>query len=191
MRRMNIAICTSVGTAVALGLLTLAPLPVRAQSDPLKAGERLVHALDCNICHSPKVFTEQGPQPDPTRLLSGHPANLPVPALPTGALGPEGWGGLFNPHMTAWAGPWGISFAMNLTPDDETGMGVWTEDLFRNAIRNGKHMGVGRPILPPMPWQAYSVLTDEEIHSIFLYLKSLPPVKNAVPAPVPPGGPGK
>lgn len=163
-----------------------------ASESVIKAGERLVEVLDCNICHSPKVFTAEGPIPDASRRLSGHPADVAVPAPPMDALGPDAWGGLFNPHMTAWAGPWGISFASNLTPDDETGIGVWTEDLFRNAIRNGKHMGVGRPILPPMPWPAYAHLTDEEFHAIFTYLKSLPPVKNPVPQPIPPGsaGPG-
>ncbi|MDO9695198.1 MAG: diheme cytochrome c-553 [Candidatus Latescibacteria bacterium] len=152
----------------------------------LQMGERLVQVLDCNICHSPKVFTPQGPRPDATRLLSGHPAGVRLPAIPKGVIGPEAWGGLHDNNMTAWAGPWGVSFATNLTPDNETGIGVWTEEMFVNAIRKGKHMGVARPILPPMPWQAYSHLSDEELRAVFVYLKSLPPIKNEVPAPLPP-----
>jgi hypothetical protein len=94
--------------------------------------------------------------------------------------------------MTAWAGPWGTSFAANLTPDIETGLGSWTEAMFVKAIRSGKHMGEGRPILPPMPWQVYKNLTDEDLKSIFAYLQSLPAVENAVPEPVPPpASPGK
>lgn len=160
------------------------------EETPIQKGERLVHVLDCNICHSPKVFTAAGPEPDPARLLSGHVSDEVLPALPAGGIGPTAWGGTFNNNMTAWAGPWGVSFASNLTPDEETGIGVWTEDLFMNAIRNGKHMGVGRPLLPPMPWPAYAKLTDDELRSIFAYLKSLPPVRNAVPNPLPPAAGG-
>jgi hypothetical protein len=56
---------------------------------------------------------------------------------------------------------------------------------------SGKHMGAGRPILPPMPWQNLSQAIDEDLRTIFAYLKSLPPVKNAVPAPIPPDELGK
>ena len=88
--------------------------------------------------------------------------------------------------MTAWAGPWGISFAANLTPDQNTGLGIWTEDMFLNAIRKGRHMGVSRRILPPMPWQVFRNLTDEDLKAIFAYLRSVPPVHNRVPEPVEP-----
>ncbi len=173
------------GVVVVLSLMSGIVL-AKPQGDLIAEGERLVHVLDCNICHSPKVFTEQGPVPDTSRLLSGHPAGDPMPEIPSGLVGPEGWGGLFNNHMTAWAGPWGVSFAFNLTPDEETGIGVWTEEMFVGSIRNGKHMSVGRPVLPPMPWPAYSRLTDEELRAIFAYLKSVPPIKNKVPDPVAP-----
>lgn len=177
-------------TSLCMLIMVSLALPAVAMAAPGKStvaeGERLVQALDCNICHSPKVFTAEGPQPDPERLLSGHPADSKLPPVPKGVVSPDGWGGLFNGHFTAWAGPWGVSFAANLTPDEETGIGVWTEDLFVGAIRHGKHMGVGRALLPPMPWQAYSNLTDEELHSIFTYLQSLEPVHNKVPEPIPP-----
>ena len=57
---------------------------------------------------------------------------------------------------TAWSGPWGVSFTANLTPDPETGLGRWTLRNFMDTIRSGRHMGRGRPILPPMPWTAYA-----------------------------------
>jgi hypothetical protein len=60
--------------------------------------------------------------------------------------------------------------------------------MFIKAIRNGKDMGEGRPILPPMPWPEYRHFTDDELKSIFAYLKSLPPISNAVPDPISPTG---
>jgi hypothetical protein len=54
---------------------------------------------------------------------------------------------------TAFAGPWGVSFAANLTPDLETGLGTWTEDMFVRALRTGTHRGEpqGRKLYPPWP----------------------------------------
>ena len=91
-----------------------------------------------------------------------------------------------NPMLTAWAGPWGVSFAANLTPDKETGIAEWSEEHFIQALRTGKHQGQpnGRDILPPMPWQFFKSMTDEDLKAIFAYLRSLPPVKNQVPLPV-------
>jgi hypothetical protein len=88
--------------------------------------------------------------------------------------------------MTAWSGPWGVSFTRNLTPDPETGIGKWTEQNFIDSLRNGKIMGKGRPLLPPMPWAMYGTLTDEDLKAMFAYLKTIPPVKNRVPEPLAP-----
>ncbi len=88
-----------------------------------------------------------------------------------------------------WAGPWGISFAANLTPDAATGLGGWTATQFIQTMRTGKHLGAGRPILPPMPVYALAAMTDPDLKALFAYLKSLKPVQNQVPAPVPPKGP--
>jgi hypothetical protein len=90
--------------------------------------------------------------------------------------------------MTAWAGPWGISYAANLTPDRNTGLGIWNEEMFVKAMRTGKHMGAGRDILPPMPWQGVAGLTDDDIKSIYAYLRTVPPIVNHVAAPVAPAG---
>ncbi len=99
-----------------------------------------------------------------------------------------------RPTFTAWAGPWGISYTANLTPDQNTGLGIWTEDMFIKAIREGKHMGTSRPILPPMPWPAFRNYSDDDLKAIFAYLKSIPPIANHVPDPIiaePPKAPGK
>ena len=90
--------------------------------------------------------------------------------------------------LTAWAGPWGVSFAANLTPDKETGIAEWSEDAFIRSMRTGKHQGQpnGRDILPPMPWEDIKVATEEDLKAIWAYLRSLPPIKNQVPFPVPP-----
>jgi len=81
--------------------------------------------------------------------------------------------------------PPGKFYTRNLTPDAETGLGKWQENEFVQAIKTGKHLGVGRPIMPPMPWPAYRNLTDTQLRAIYAYLRSIPPVKNKVPDYVP------
>lgn len=151
--------------------------------DQVTRGEYLVTVGGCHDCHSPKFLTETGPVIDSTRMLSGHRAGSAVPIVPTGAIGPENWGALANHEMTAWAGPWGVSFASNLTPDEVTGSGAWLESSFISAMRNGKHLGTGRAILPPMPWQNVGQLTDEDLRAIFAFLRSRKPINNMVPLP--------
>lgn len=147
-------------------------------------GKYLVNFGGCNDCHSPKVMTAQGPVPDNSKLLSGHPAGMPLAPIDT-AVTRSRW--IYTSmDLTAWAGPWGVSFPANLTPDDQTGIGTWTEEIFFNAIRQGKHMGSGRPILPPMPWPSVAGLNDEDLRAVFTYLKSLKPISNKVPDPIPP-----
>jgi mono/diheme cytochrome c family protein len=163
----------------------------KADSKPMSTAELitrggyLVTIGGCNDCHSPKVMTPAGPVPDMQRLLSGHPENLALPALDANQVDLSKWA-LFNMDLTAAVGPWGASFAANLTPDEETGIGAWSETNFIQALRTGKHMGAGRPILPPMPWFNFAKATDEDLQAIFAYLRSLPPVKNHVPQPIPP-----
>jgi mono/diheme cytochrome c family protein len=157
-----------------------------ATKEQVKRGEVLAAVGGCHDCHSPKSMTPQGPVPDKARLLSGYPAGQAVPAIPAGALAPGKWSVMTNDDLTAWVGPWGISFAANLTPDKSTGLGGWTADQFVQTLRTGKHLGVGRPILPPMPWQGYAALSDAELKALFAYLRSVKPIQNQVPAPIPP-----
>jgi hypothetical protein len=123
----------------------------------------------------------RGPEPDMTRALTGHPAGVVMPAPPRLPPGPWTWLGAKT--NTAFAGPWGVSFAANLTPDPETGLGRWTEETFIATLRTGRREGKGRPLLPPMPWPMIRNLTDEDLASVFAYLQSLPPVRNRVAAP--------
>jgi cytochrome c553 len=162
-----------------------APPPAAAPSSPAERGAYLVNALGCHDCHTPFHMGPNGPEPDMTRALSGHPEGMvlgPVPELDP-ASG-WAWGGAAT--NTAFFGPWGVSYAANITSDENTGLGIWTEDMFLRAIREGKHMGTSRPILPPMPWPMYRNLNDDDLKSVFAYLKSVPPMTNHVPEPVTP-----
>jgi mono/diheme cytochrome c family protein len=154
----------------------------------LERGEHLVRLGGCAECHTPKRMTAQGPVPDLTRFLSGHPASArltPAPA-PSSETGP--WT-TTTTEQTAWSGPWGVSYASNLTPDTHSGLGMWTEEMFVKAMRTGKHYGFSRALLPPMPWQRLAKLSDSDLKAVFAYLRSLPPVRNHVPDPVPAGTP--
>lgn len=157
-------------------------------AEMIERGRYLVATGDCGICHTPKTFTDKGPVEDSTLLFSGAHADTEIPPIPEGLVGPTAWGGLFTNHFTAWAGPWGVSFAANLTPDNVTGIGAWTEEVFIKAMRTGKHMGEGRPVLPPMPWPAVAQRTDDELKAMFAYFQSIKPIANQVPQPIPPPG---
>jgi hypothetical protein len=153
------------------------------QSEQLRRGAYLATYGGCSDCHTPKVMSPEGPVPDASRLLSGHPQNETVPPVPAGVLTPGGWMAMMNGHLTAWAGPWGVSYAANLTPDRRTGLGGWTTDQFIKTMRTGKHLGVGRPLLPPMPVDAIAVLTDADLRALFAWLQSIKPIENQVPQP--------
>jgi hypothetical protein len=159
----------------------------KAQSAPAQSvverGKYLATLGGCNDCHTPK--TADGGL-DTKRLLSGHPANEKLSPVPAGLIAPGKWGALTNNHLTAWVGAWGVTFAPNLTSDKATGLGSWTPEMFIAALKTGKHRGDGRPILPPMPWQMYQGMNDEDLRAMFAYLLSLPPINNMAPPPLPP-----
>ena len=154
------------------------------RSDLLSRGGYLVKIMGCNDCHTPFHMGPDGPEPDLSRMLSGHPATLRIEEAPPAPTMP--WMTTAAATNTAWAGPWGVSFTANLTPDKQTGLGSWDLATFRSAIRTGKHQGKGRPILPPMPWPMYRNLTDEDFEALFAYLQSIPAISNRVPEPLPP-----
>lgn len=159
-----------------------------SKAELISKGEHLVTTSVCDDCHSPKKYKNGVPEPDMDRRLSGHPADLKIKPFDAKTI-KDGWV-LGNEHFTAWAGPWGVSFSANITPDKETGIGNWTEEQFFRAIREGKYHGLqdGRTLLPPMPWPNFAKFSDEELRAIFTYLQSIPAVKNAVPAALPPKG---
>lgn len=151
----------------------------------VKWGEHLVTIGGCNDCHTPKKMTPEGPVPDMNLMLSGHPSQMPDPDIDRNMI--EAKGLAVTNDLTAWVGPWGVSYSANLTPDG-TGTGNWQESNFITAIREGKLRGIpsGRPLLPPMPWQEYRHMTDDELKAIFAFLKSIKPVQNNVPEYKPP-----
>lgn len=153
--------------------------------DAVKRGEYLVQITGCNDCHSPKKMGAHGPEIIPETMLSGYPADRPIMKFKDPIL-KQGFS-MFYPDLAAAAGPWGVSFAANLTPD-ETGIGNWTEDQFKKALTQGKSKGMdgGRMLLPPMPWTNYTTMPDADVKAIYAYLKSIKPVKNLVPQPITP-----
>ncbi len=127
------------------------------EEDSLALGERLTYVSGCQDCHTPGTC---GNSPDYARQLSGSDVGR--------------------------SGAWGVSFAKNLTPDMETGLGSWTEEQIAVAIRTGMRPD-GTQLLPPMPWPLYSKMTEREARSLAKFLKSLPAVSHQVPAVIPPG----
>lgn len=158
----------------------------QVQLKRIDRGKYLATIVGCNDCHTPWKMGANGPEPDMSRMLSGHPEamKLPPPPKPSGP-----WIATGSATFTAWAGPWGVTYTANLTPDKNTGLGIWTEDMFLKAMKLGKHMGTSREIQPPMPWLWYSKMTDDDLKAIFAYLQSIPPIVNHVPDYEPPAGP--
>lgn len=155
------------------------------QGKRVARGKYLAAFGGCTDCHTPLKFGPNGPEPDLSRQFSGHPENAQLPAPPDLKASP--WFAA-TAGMTAWTGPWGICYASNLTPDVNTGIGIWTEAMFVAAMRTGKHMGSGRAILPPMPWRSVAQLNEDDLKALFAYFKSLQPISNRVPDPLPPTG---
>lgn len=171
--------------------------PVATEADPavltgpgeaalVERGKYLVEIMGCHDCHSPKQMGPNGPYLDPERILSGYPADRPLPPQP---VSHEGWA-LLTMDLTAAVGPWGTTFAANIT-SDESGIGNWTEEQFARALTKGLYKGLegSRPLLPTMPWQNYVNMSQEDLSAVFAFLKSTKPVANVVPAPIPPAGP--
>jgi len=171
-------------SATAAPVMTAAPKAAAPRARSVERGAYLVRIMGCNHCHTPYKMGPNGPEPDMSRRLSGHPAALVMPKAP--ALGDSPWAWVAAGTNTAFAGPWGVSFTANLTPDPETGLGKWTAETFIATMKTGRHEGKGRPVLPPMPVENLANLSDADIRDLFAYLQTLPPVRNRVPAPVDP-----
>ena len=149
-------------------------------------GEYLVTLAGCDHCHSPKEMTPQGPAPIMDLWMSGYPADRPLPQIDPSEVSPGKWV-LMTGDLTAGVGPWGVSFASNLTPA-ESGIGSWTFEQFQTSLVEGRYKGhkEGRMLLPPMPWQSIGKMAEEDMRAIYEYLMSLPAVDNVVPNHIPP-----
>jgi mono/diheme cytochrome c family protein len=130
-----------------------------APASRVERGRHLATIMGCNDCHTPGTLYGA---PDFGRALSG--------------------------SDLGWKGPWGVTYARNLTPHVETGIGRWSEQQIVTALRTG-HRPDGTALLPPMPWPNAAQLSDEDAFALAAYLKSLPPVAHHVPDRVPPGKP--
>ena len=164
--------------------LSLAVAPaLRAQSaseSKVERGRYLVGITGCHDCHSPKL--PGGMKPVPDLLLSGRPQTTKVPSAAPGEVHA-------SEDLTAWAGGWGQSVASNLTPDPATGLGMrYTEAKFVQAMRTGKKPE-GVAIMPPMPVDVYVNMKDDDLKAIYAYLKTIPAIRNAVRAGLPPPAP--
>jgi len=151
----------------------------------IQRGEYLVKLGGCNDCHSPKKIGPEGSVVIPELMLSGFQASATLPPVDKSAI-QKGWA-LLTLDLNAAAGPWGISFAANLTPD-QTGLGNWPEENFIRALKEGKFKGIvgSRSLLPPMPWQNFAKVSVEDIRSIFAYFQSIKAVSNVVPMAIAP-----
>ena len=129
-----------------------------AAMTPGQRGEVLAYTSGCHDCHTPGTFYGA---PNFERLLAG--------------------------SELGWEGPWGVTYARNLTPDAATGLGAWTDDEMIRALRSGVRKD-GSPILPPMPWQNYARMSPEDMSDLIVYLRSIPAVNHAAPERVAPGG---
>jgi mono/diheme cytochrome c family protein len=183
MKRISLEYAILAVAAAALAVSLPLARRATAQSDTvdgLARGKYLV-TVARNDCHTPWVLGPKGPEPDMSRMLSGHPEGMVLPPAPA----PQGpWIGATAATNTAFAGPWGVSYTANLTPDLETGLGKWTQRNFTETIRTGRH-GPRGPVLPPMPIPMYKNFTDADLEAIFSYLQSIPAVTNRVPEPPP------
>ena len=176
MQRNLLILCVVVffiGAVIALSIRT-----VESQSDLVQRGKYLVDAVAaCGYCHTPRA----GAAYDMNMYLAGHPAGQPSPRYNFRMIR-EGIFIVTAPQLSAFSGAFGTSFASNLTPDKETGLGEWTEEMFIKAMRIGRHQGVesNRKILPPMPVKHYAQMNDEDLKAIWAYLRTIKPVNNEV-----------
>ena len=149
-----------VGSGISLVLSCASQAPAKTEmtaEQKVLRGRYLSTIMGCRDCHTPGTFYGA---PDTTRMLAG--------------------------SELGWQGPWGVTYSRNLTPDAETGIASWSEQDIVNSIRTG-HRPDGSVLLPPMPWQDFSFLTDEDAFAVAAYMKSLPAVKHKSPDRIPPG----
>ena len=171
------------GTLLFVGaIIALSINSVQSQSDRVQRGKYLVDTVGaCGHCHTPRA----GADYNMNMYLAGHPANATYPRYNFSMM-QQGIFILTSTQMTAFSGPFGTSFASNLTPDNETGLGEWTEEMFTQAMRTGLHQGVAgnRKIFPPMPTKHYAQMNDEDLKAIWAYLRTIKPIRNEVSPPL-------
>ena len=139
---------------VFVAVLMLGATTALAADSQVERGKCLITIGGCNDCHTPGSFLGK---PDFSRALSGSDVGFAIPGL-------------------------GAFVGRNLTPDKETGLGNWTDEQIIAAFTRGVRPD-GRQLAPIMPWQELAALSSDDAKAIVAYLRTLPPVKNAVPGP--------
>lgn len=158
---MNLAKLTLIKNAVGLGLIgVIFAIPVAVSQVQSKRGAYLATIMDCGGCHTTGALVGK---PDPARHLAGSNVGFQIPGL-------------------------GIFYPPNLTPDDETGLGAWSEVDIVKAVRTGERPD-GRILAPVMPYHNYGKLTDADALALASYLKSLPAIRHQTPPLTPASAP--
>ena len=132
-------------------VFTLATAPARADGT-IERGKYLAAIMDCTGCHTPGALVGK---PEQAFALAGSNIGFEIPGL-----------GYFYPP--------------NITPDNETGIGTWSETQIIDAVRKGVRPD-GRQLVPIMPWMSYAALDDADAQALAAYLKSLAPIRNPAP----------
>jgi mono/diheme cytochrome c family protein len=135
-------------------VIGIGPHAAAAADRQVERGKYLVVVAGCGDCHTPGGLTGKA---DASKTLGGSDVGFAVPGL-------------------------GVFVGRNLTPDKATGLGNWTAIQIVTALTTGVRPD-GRVLAPAMPWESFAHLTRTDALAIVAYLKSLPPVNNAVPGP--------
>ena len=133
-------------------------------AEAVARGRYLVELLGCGVCHTDGA-------------LEGSPRHeLALAGSDTGIA-------YTNPLAFRYPG---VVFPPNITPHDETGIGLWRGEDVAAAIRAGlgRH---GSQRIAVMPWQSYARLSNNDVMAIVGYLQSLEPVEHLVPENTEPG----
>ncbi len=158
-----------------LGLVTLfsaASAANNQQDNQLAHGKYIATIAGCTSCHTPDKPEYQNLQ------------TLTLEQIKTLAF--DGGNALDNEKFLAGGrafdlGPAGVVFTLNLTPDEETGLGTWTDEQIKIAIKTGLSAN-GRTLFPVMPYHVYNSMADEDVNAVVAYLRSVKAVKNTPPA---------
>ena len=139
--------------AAGFAAVSIVAHPASAET-PVERGQYLAHIMDCGGCHHTGAFT---PEPNLETPLAGSDIGFEIPGM-------------------------GVFYPPNLTPDQETGLGKWSDAEIITAFTTGVRPD-GRQLAPMMPWMSYAHITADDATALVAYLRSLKPVKHKVPGP--------
>ena len=132
----------------------LASAPAAFAGSPVERGAYLAHIMDCGGCHHSGAFT---PQPNLETPLAGSDIGFEMPGL-------------------------GFVYPPNLTPDQATGLGTWSDAEIITAFTTGVRPD-GRQLAPIMSWMSYGHINADDATALVAYLRALKPVSHQVPGP--------